>query len=257
MKVSENILAIIDRGTIANNTFYLPPEQLDRKTYLAVNTCLENIGGKWNRKAKGHVFDCDPTEAVENLLATGETENQKKVFQFFPTPRPIAEQMCDMAELGEQCVILEPSCGKGDLMKVILEKGEGRVNHALGIELNPAMDKYLKGQLYDKKIGIDFLDYANHDKARRDWTHIIMNPPFTKQQDIDHIRAAFKLLGENGILVSVVSPSPFFRSNKKSQEFRDWLDQHDAEVIDIPAGAFKESGTDIASKIIKIRKAAA
>ena len=58
-----------------------------------------NLGGKWNRKAKGHVFDYDPEDALSNLLLTGETEDLKKTFQFFPTPRVIAEELCDISEI--------------------------------------------------------------------------------------------------------------------------------------------------------------
>ena len=53
MKISDEILGILSRCTVDGNTLYLPDEQLDRKTYTAVNKCLVNIGGKWNRKAKG------------------------------------------------------------------------------------------------------------------------------------------------------------------------------------------------------------
>jgi hypothetical protein len=55
--------------------------------------------------------------------------------------------------------------------------------------------------------------------------------------------------------VSVVSESPFFRSNKKSIEFRAWLDENNAEIIDNDPGAFKESGTMVKTRIIKLVKA--
>lgn len=47
MKISDEILGILSRCTVDGNTLYLPDEQLDRKTYTAVNKCLVNIGGKW------------------------------------------------------------------------------------------------------------------------------------------------------------------------------------------------------------------
>jgi hypothetical protein len=51
-----------------------------------------------------------------------------------------------------------------------------------------------------------------------------------------------------------MSVSPFGRENKKSVDFREWLNENNAETVDVPAGAFKESGTLIATKIIKIIK---
>jgi SAM-dependent methyltransferase len=248
MKISENILKILSECEIENNTLFLPPEQLDRKTYLAVNKCLENIGGKWNRKTKGHVFDYDPTEAFENLIMTGETEDMKKNFQFFPTPRPIAETVCDMAELSTAANILEPSCGKGDLADVIYERNQ----NLSCIEINWDMKKYLDEKPYPCMVGNDFLQYLS--ETIREFDRIVMNPPFSRQQDIDHIRHAYRLLKKGGILVSIVSVSPFFRVNKKSVEFREWLKNQKAEIVDIEGGAFKESGTPIPVKIIKLKK---
>lgn len=250
MKIQENILSILAECKIENNTLHLPQEQLDRKTYEAVNKCLVSIGGKWNRKAKGHIFDYDPTEAFENLLLTGETEDMKKTFQFFPTPRAVAEIVCDMAELeglGAQHHILEPSCGKGDLADVIYE----RTGNVFCIELNKDMGKYLDEKPYTYIVA----DFLNIEPGQvKEFDRIVMNPPFSKQQDIDHIYRAFDLLKSGGILVSVVSPSPFFRTNTKSVDFREWLDRMGAEIVDVDAGAFKESGTLIATKIIKVRK---
>lgn len=255
MKIADHILDILAECCTEGNTLYLPDKELDRKTYEAVNKCLVNIGGKWNRKAKGHVFDCDPAEALDNLIISGETTSLKNVYQFFPTPRPIAEMMCDMAELSECSKVLEPSCGKGDLMDVIHERG---ICNIIGVELNKEMDRYLKDKPYTTMTGLDFIaDFAEDENIRHDWTHIIMNPPFSKQQDVSHIWAAYSILKPGGILVSVVSQSPFFRTNKKSVDFRDWLENVNAEVIDIPEGAFKESGTMIRTKVIKIHKCVA
>ena len=247
MKIAPEILDILANGTIENNTYFLPQGQLARKTYEAANKCLVNIGGKWNKKAKGHVFDYDPTEEFENLILTGETNDMKKEFQFFPTPELIAEQMCEMAELDKSHEVLEPSCGKGDLADVIYKHTE----NVFCIEINSAMGKYLKDKPYPCAM-CDFLDVKSGEVVEFD--RIVMNPPFSRQQDIDHVYHAYDLLKSSGVLVSVMSPSPFFRSNKKSVDFVAWLNELDAEIVDVPEGTFKVSGTMIKTKIIKIRK---
>jgi phospholipid N-methyltransferase len=252
MKIANEILNILAECNVDGKVVFLPGEQLDRKTYEAVNKCLTSIGGKWNRSAKGHVFDYEPAEALENLVFTGETEDMKKKFQFFPTPRPIAEMMCDMAELDTYSKVLEPECGRGDLMDAIYDRG---VEDLFGVELNRDMDKYLKEKPYTTITGVDFVsDFAEDENIRCDWTHIIMNPPFSKQQDVRHIRAAYGILPPGGILVSIVSPSPFFRTNKTSVDFRNWLNEVNAEIVEIPEGAFKGSGTMVRTNIVKIRK---
>jgi predicted RNA methylase len=254
MKIANDILNILDKCTIEQNTVFLTCGQLDRKTYEAVNKCLESIGGKWNKKAKGHVFEDDPVELLDNLILTGETIDLKKQYQFFPTPRVVAEIMCDMAELKPESKVLEPSIGKGDLADVIYERG---IAELIGVELNRDMDKHLKNKPYTSMTGINFLDFADEvqdGKIRQDWDRIIMNPPFAKQQDIDHVYAAYAILAKSGVLVSVVSEGPFFRENKKSVDFREWLDDIGAEVIENDVGAFKESGTMVKTRIIKIAK---
>ena len=81
-----------------------------------------------------------------------------------------------------------------------------------------------------------------------------MNPPFTRHQDIDHVRHAYDLLDAGGVLVAIMCESTFFRSDKKPVEFRDFLGSVYAQTIKLEPGAFRESGTDVVTRIVKIRK---
>lgn len=252
MKVSDVVLDILTECRAEGNVVYLPDRQLDRQTYLAVNKALECMGGKWNRKEKGHVFaHGDPAEMLETLILTGEVVDQKKNFQFFPTPRPIAEQMCKLAELDENSTVLEPSCGRGDLADVIYEAG---VKKLACIELNRDMEPFLAHKPYSVHLGVDFLAYARDHYPHGYWNRIIMNPPFSKQQDINHIVTAYCILKPGGILVSVVSESAFFRSNRQSETFREFLDVTNALNICLDANAFKESGAAVRTRLIRIEK---
>ena len=80
-----------------------------------------------------------------------------------------------------------------------------------------------------------------------------MNPSFSKQQDINHVENALQFL-DSGILLSVMSPSIKFRSNKKTKQFIDLISKYDYEIIDLPVGSFKESGTMVNTIILKIIK---
>lgn len=251
-KIADDILDILGECRTEGNTLFLPDRQLERSTYQAVNKVLESIGGKWNRKAKGHVFaDGDPAELLDNVILAGEITDLKKQYQFFPTPRPIAEKMCELAELDSTCIVLEPSCGKGDLADVIYEAG---VKELVGLELNREMEKHLTGKPYATLTGIDFLEFVKDPGIKTPWTRIVMNPPFSRQQDIDHILTAYGILRPGGILVSVVSESPFFRSNKKSMDFRAFLEEREAVIVPLEEGAFKESGTMVRTRLVKIVK---
>ena len=51
-----------------------------------------------------------------------------------------------------------------------------------------------------------------------------------------------------------MSPGPFYRSDKKCQNFRDWFESVGGEVEDLPEGSFKESGTGVHTKLITLYK---
>jgi len=244
MKISENILNILGNCSIESDVVFLPPNQLDRKTYADVNKCLESIGGKWNRKAKGHVFSSDAADLIDSLILTREINDIKKQFQYFPTPPELAIQIVELADLSPEHTILEPSAGQGAIVDEIIRVVPGA--KLTLIELNDQNAKVLRSKGFQVKE-CDFLQFGG-DKVDR----IVMNPPFTKQQDIDHILHAFSLLKDGGVLVSIVSESPFFRENKKSQQFREFLYLNDAEVIENDEGAFRSSGTMVGTRIIKL-----
>ena len=243
MRIDNQILNILDNCTVNGCVVFLPTGQLDRKIYEAVNKCLENIGGKWNRKAKGHVFSEDPADLLDNLILTGETVDLKKQYQYFPTPKELAYKLVEMAEIKPSDVLLEPSAGQGAIVDQFPQE-----NEKVLIELSPANAKVLT----DKGYSVAVMDFLEFNEVVAD--KIIMNPPFNKQNDVTHILHAFDILKPGGILVSVVSESPFFRENKKSVAFREFLEQNDAEVIENDRDIFKESGTLVKTRIVKIVK---
>jgi hypothetical protein len=139
---------------------------------------------------------------------------------FFPTPIPLIAQMLEYANINSSNLnILEPSAGRGDIADQI--KIKYPQNHLQLVELSPTLCEilHLKGYQVECK---DFLKYEGH------FDRIIMNPPFEKMQDIDHVIHAFNLLNPNGRLVSIMSESPFFNSQKKAEAFREFLSLHNA-----------------------------
>lgn len=244
MKIKDEVLEILNQCEIKENLLFLPNMHLDRKIYVEVNKVLESIGGKWNRKEKGHVFNKDVSSLLEDVILTGEYTDAKKEYNFFPTPREIVERLVSLAEIQPGDLLLEPSAGQGAIADLFPKE-----NKKVLIELNQNNVEVLVSKGYENVLFMDFLetDHLGADK-------IIMNPPFTRQQDVDHILHAYNSLNTGGILVSVCSTSPFYRDNRKSVKFRELLESLNAEVFDLEPGAFKESGTMIPTKIIKIKK---
>lgn len=243
-KIPLDVIEIIGRSIIKENVLFLPPIQLDRKLYLSVNKCLTFIGGKWNRYEKGHIFDTDPSDLLDEMLNTGEFTDVKKEFQFFETPKDIVFRMINLANIKSGEILLEPSAGHGAILDEFPKE-----NYYVAIELFSGCVDVLRNKGYSVSE-TDFLTVEPMDVDK-----IVMNPPFSKQQDIDHVLHAWACLAPGGRLVSIMSNSPFFRENKKSKDFRTFLNMNNARVIDLDPGAFKESGTMVNTKIVVIDKA--
>lgn len=256
MKIAQDVLNILSCSRVDGHILYLPPTQLDRKLYLDVNKCLECIGGQWNRKEKGHVFSSDPSDLLDEMINTGEVTDAKKEFQFFETPKEIVNRMIVYTEIKPSDVLLEPSAGHGAILSEFPED-----NNCYAVELNEDCFNVLKQHVFGVELFLaDFLDpklYTNPNFPV-EFDKIIMNPPFTKGQDVKHIFQAYDILKKGGRMVSIVSESPFFRENKLSQSFREWLfdleNNNSATVYDLDAGAFKESGTMVKTRIIVVDK---
>lgn len=67
LKISPDILAVID-AAIVNGSSLTLIGQLDRTMYVKVAQIIELAGGKWNKKAKAHLFEGDAAEAIEPIL---------------------------------------------------------------------------------------------------------------------------------------------------------------------------------------------
>jgi predicted RNA methylase len=247
MNIEQEVLTILTNSRIENKILYLPPDRLERKLYEKVNMVLTQIGGKWNRKIGGHLFEDDPVDAIDEVLLTGKVTDKKKEYQFFPTPDKIAKEICEMAEINSQCDCLEPSAGKGNIADIILDYSPKSLTV---IELDEANARYLNGKYDQCFIGQDFLLW----ETKKQFDRIIMNPPFSKKQDIKHILRAWEMLKPKGIIVSILSPSPFYCNDKLSLQFMEFLSINQATVKNYGEGEFKDSGTTIRTKCIKAVK---
>lgn len=234
----------------------LPEIKLDRKEYLDVAQKLELIGGKWKGgKTKGFVFEEDPTELL-NQVAEGEQRNIKKEYQFFPTPKDVASMMVTMCFpfiIEGDVKILEPSAGDGALIKAFREQ-HGEHFQVDCFELMGINRTKLIKLDNVKIVSDDFIDCALNGRVNNKYDYIIANPPFTKNQDIDHVLCMYKACKPGGIIVTLTSTSWQRGSQKKQEAFKEWLTYLGAGITEIPAGAFAESGTNVETLMITIRK---
>ena len=242
MKIERNIMAVLEAALVEGNKLVLTG-QLDRKTYDAANKVLTAIGGKWDRKAKGHLFDGDAAEIVDQVLLTGEYTRTKQDFGQFDTPYILAERVISLADLRPGMSVLEPSAGIGNMAKVARQFG-GMVTCW---EIDERRAGKLEGIAHSLNIG-DFLAAEPSPVFDR----VVMNPPFARQADIDHVLHAFKFLRTGGRLVAIMSASVMFRVNSKTSAFRDFVAAQGGTIDKLPDGAFKESGTGVSTCLVQI-----
>ena len=165
----------------------------------------------------------------------------------FTTPGPVIDLMLEYADIEDGHSILEPSAGTGAICSVLSARHPAAKLDV--VELNLTLRELLKDSGYNL-TGSDFLEFEGIGQYDR----ILMNPPFKKLQDIDHVLKAFDCLKPGGRLVSIMSPWPFFHSQKKAVAFREWFDELGGEVQDLPEESFKNSGTSVNSKILILDK---
>lgn len=246
MRIENEVLAVLSAANVSGSQVILTG-QLDRNLYTRTNKVLEAAGGKWNRKAKAHVFDGDASDRIEQIILTGDVVIPKDEFEFFPTPPEVAARLLELADIERGMRALEPSAGKGAIAIPLVESG----CHVDCYELMPLNFAHLSR---DDRFGVveqeDFLKTI----PRPEYDRVVMNPPFGKQADIKHVMHATKFLKPGGKLVSVMGAGVVFRENKLTTDFRQFVEDCDGSIDPLPEGAFKQSGTMVNTVIVCINK---
>lgn len=248
--LQQDIINSILLMTVNGNRLELPTQQIHN--YPEVKKALVKAGGKYVKN--GFNFPTDAQE-IKDRLCGGEAIDDKKKFQFFPTPQGLAQRMVEMADIKSDDLVLEPSAGTGAIAKEMLKKD---LNQLTLIELNPVMaanlSKEYSNPQYEDLVQVFEEDFLAYDTDYY-FDKIIANPPFTKGQDVDHIMKMYEyLMPGTGVMVVLSSASWTFRKEKKYSDFKQFIEDVGAEVEELPEGTFKESGTNIRTMLIRIQK---
>jgi phospholipid N-methyltransferase len=252
--VSETIMRILAECTVQDNTIHINSGQLDRKTYEGVNSVLDALGGKWNRKAKGHICTYDPSDALASVVSTGEVPD-KNPLAYFPTTQPVIEKMLgDIFRFGVQRIrtILEPSAGDGAIVASLRERIPENIK-IVAVEI----DQQRTQQLRDRNlpnveiVEADFLQW----QPGQHFDAVVMNPPFrTPTQPLaylDHIQHALTMRSDTGLLVSVTPIGWQFTGNRKRLvQFREMVEERGFHR-DLPDNAFAASGTNVRTCLVE------
>ncbi len=169
--------------------------QLNKVVEEEVTRVLEALGGapvegKPNRWA----FDYSPLEVIKEIEASGCIPDQK-AHQFYPTPATLARVLVDMADIGPEHSVLEPSAGHGGLADLLPKE------RTLCVEVAALNCKVLEAKGH-RVAQADFIKFAESTGSRFD--RVVMNPPFSEGRAEAHTLAAASLLRPGGRLVAIL-----------------------------------------------------
>jgi len=255
--LSPDALIVLGSLEIADDGMIRLPEQLPRRLYAEVNTALTAIGYVWRRHVKCHVPMAevpDPRGALDQILNTGVLVDARQNLGFFETPDDIVTKLVDECGLrrGDGPLrVLEPSAGCGAILRQI-----PRFNHVTAVEIDAGRAALLPrcGIPVLHVMCADFLALPAPAPEEEAFDRVIMNPPFGRQADIEHVTHALGFLKPGGKLAAIMAAGLLFRENRKTHEFHTLLAPHDHDITELPDHAFRPSGTDVRTVILTLEK---
>jgi predicted RNA methylase len=241
VRVDDDVLAVLSSAIVDGSALTLTG-QLDRKMYEKVNKILDACGGKWNRKAKAHLFDGDAGSRIDEVILSGQVEVPKDEFNYFPSPPSVVARIMEIAAIQSGMRVLEPSAGQGAIAMEVAKITPPDCYELMESNFSKLASTKGLGGIWNK----DFLTA----EPEAIYDRVVMNPPFIKQNDIKHVLHALKFLKPDGLLVSVMSAGVLFRTNRLTEDFRALVDARGGFIEQMEEGSFKASGTMVRTVIV-------
>lgn len=179
--------------------------------------------------------------------------------QFFPTPKPVIEQMLapyvetyerdrwGKFEILRPKLILDPSAGKGDILDYIQQKYDRAKPKLFAIEIDPELRHILNSKRY-KVVESDFLDYRGDYHVDL----VVMNPPFAS--GIEHLIHAWETLHGGDIACLLNAESIRNPCTSKRETAVRLIEDHGS--VEFIGQAFKEAErpTDVEVALVHLHK---
>ena len=166
--------------------------------------------------------------------------------QLFPTPDAVAALLVSKAAPQIGARVLEPSAGTGALLRALpgvlpFPGNRQTACRVVAVEINQRLVDSLRADgLAQTVVCADFLQQSPEQLGRFDV--IVMNPPFERGADIEHIMHARQFLAPGGRLVSVCADGPRQRA----------LFAELGSYEPLPAGSFAAQGTQVNTAIVML-----
>lgn len=153
----------------------------------------------------------------------------------------------EAAEQGRRLRVLEPSAGNGALADPAREAGA----LVQCVEIDTGRAAVLRSKGYQVREA-DFLALQPHDLPGGLFDGVIMNPPFDRGRDCDHVRHALQFVKPGGFVLAIMSARAELAEDKRAASFRALIEKEcrapgrwwsDRLFQDLPEGSFAHAGT--------------
>lgn len=178
--------------------------------------------------------DVLPDTSEEKPQKKAESTAVSKDLQYYPTPREVVEEAIGKLRIEKGMRILEPSCGCGRIMDALRAKGVD----IFGIEFDGGRAAECRNKGHNV-LTANFLESV----PTGDYDAVVMNPPFYGKHYVKHVEHALKFLKPKGVLIAILPASARYDHGLLTGKWDD-----------LPIGSFRESGTNINTTVLTIRK---
>lgn len=176
--------------------------------------------------------DCHEEKPTDRAAST----ELSKDLQYYPTPKDAVDFLLSDIYIREGEKVLEPSCGCGRIMDGV--KAQQPKADIIGIEVDGKRVREARDKRHNV-LQANFLTVS----PKPEYDYVVMNPPFYGKHYAKHIEHALKFLKDGGALLAILPASARYDHKLFKGQWRD-----------LPLGAFKESGTNINTTVLKMRK---
>lgn len=196
--MTERVSERPDRHRQIPNSLRFDHAEQSRAARSQAEDVLKAIGGVPQGKGLTYyLFDYNPGEVLGRIVASGCIPDQQS-HQFYPTPAGLAEKVVEMADIGPEHTVLEPSAGQGGLADLLPKE------QTTCVEIAALHCQILRAKGYVVHEA-DFLAWADlHWTGGLGFDRIVMNPPFSEGRARAHTEAAYTLLKPGGVLVAIL-----------------------------------------------------
>lgn len=178
-------------------------------------------------------------DCPEERPAKRTSTDVSKDLQYYPTPRAVVDRVLAEAYSFTGKRVLEPSCGCGRFLDALRKAGA----QPFGIEVDAGRAAACRSRGHNV-LTSNFLQHP----PSPEFDFVVMNPPFYGRHYAKHVRHALRFLKPGGTLYAILPATARYDHGE--------LDDLRPVWRDLPVASFADSGTNIATTIATIRRAA-